>query len=242
LDAPALAVLKVMTRVDFEQSIEESWHANAGQWTGLIRDQRIESRRLATDAAIVNAIIEQSPRRMLDVGCGEGWLARRIADRGVAVTGFDVSPTLVAHAREHAGNYLELGYPAFAQEPQRVGTDYDVVVCNFSLLGRDIAPVLRACRAVSAPGGKLLIQTVHPFPDSANAPYIDGWREETFRSFDGDFTPMPWFFRTIGTWISQVTAAGFCIIDVREPLHPETRRPLSLLIIAEPGNAPAAQP
>jgi 2-polyprenyl-3-methyl-5-hydroxy-6-metoxy-1,4-benzoquinol methylase len=220
--------------VDFEQSIEDSWHANAGKWTGLVRDQRIESRRVATDAAIVTAILEQSPRRMLDVGCGEGWLAGRVAAQGIDVTGFDVSPALIAHAREHAGTYLELGYPAFAQEPHRAGADFDVVVCNFSLLGENITPVLRACRRVVVPNGKLLIQTVHPFPDSADTPYVDGWREETFGAFDGDFAPMPWFFRTIGTWLSQVTAAGFRVIDLREPLHPETRRPLSLLMIADP--------
>ena len=220
--------------MDFEQSIEDSWHANADAWTDLVRNQRIESRRVATDAAIVTAILQQSPRSMLDVGCGEGWLARQIAARGVDVTGFDVSPALVARAREHAGRYLDLGYADFAHHPKSVGINFDVVVCNFSLLADDIAPVLRACRAVIAKTGKLLIQTVHPFPDAAGGTYMDGWREETFASFDGDFAPMPWYFRTISTWVANVGGSGFCITELREPLHPETERPLSLLMIATP--------
>ena len=220
--------------MDLERNIEQSWHANADAWAELIRDQRIESRRVATDAAIITAIMEQLPRRMLDVGCGEGWLARRIAQQGVDVTGFDVSPALLERASRHPGHYSELSYTDFAANPRSVGSDYDVVVCNFSLLGADIAPVLRGCRSVIAADGKLMIQTIHPFPDAANAAYVDGWREETFDAFDGDFAPMPWYFRTVGTWIEEVIAAGFRLVELREPTHPETHRPLSLLLIASP--------
>jgi 2-polyprenyl-3-methyl-5-hydroxy-6-metoxy-1,4-benzoquinol methylase len=223
--------------MDFEQNIEGSWHANAHAWTDLVRNQRIESRRVATDGAIVDAILQHAPKRMLDVGCGEGWLARRVAAAGVDVTGFDMSPALVARAREHAGRYLELGYADFANDPTSVGTAFDVVVCNFSLLAEDIAPVLRGCRAVIAATGRLMIQTLHPFPDAASGTYVDGWREETFDSFEGEFAPMPWYFRTVASWVAQVTAAGFCLVELREPAHPETMRPLALLLIAAPVEA-----
>jgi 2-polyprenyl-3-methyl-5-hydroxy-6-metoxy-1,4-benzoquinol methylase len=234
IEAGSRSNSKVASAMDFEQSIVDSWHANADAWTDLVRNQRIESRRVATDAAIIAAILQQSPRRVLDVGCGEGWLARQIAACGVDVTGFDVSPSLIARAREYAGRYCELGYADFAHAPTALGTHYDVVVCNFSLLAEDIAPLLRGCRAVIAPSGKLVIQTVHPFPDAVGGTYADGWREETFASFDGDYAPMPWYFRTVGTWVAQVTAAGFHVIELREPAHPEAQRPLSLLLIAAP--------
>ena len=38
-----------------------------------MRERRIESRRLVTDAAIVQAILALAPKRVLDMQCGEGW-------------------------------------------------------------------------------------------------------------------------------------------------------------------------
>jgi len=39
-------------------------------------------------------------RRVLDAGCGEGYLARALADRGARVTGIDLSPRLIEQARD----------------------------------------------------------------------------------------------------------------------------------------------
>ena len=50
-----------------------------------MRGGRIESRRLATDGAIVAAVVEERARSVLDVGCGEGWLSRALSERGVRV-------------------------------------------------------------------------------------------------------------------------------------------------------------
>jgi SAM-dependent methyltransferase len=40
--------------------------------------------------------------RILDVCCGTGYLARLLSDRGFPVTGVDLSPEMVAFARQHA--------------------------------------------------------------------------------------------------------------------------------------------
>ena len=45
---------------------------------------------------------------------------------------------------------------------------------------------------------------------------------------------MPYYFRTFSRWVEDLTAANFAIVHCREPLHPETGRPLSLLIVAGP--------
>ncbi|MQK16826.1 class I SAM-dependent methyltransferase, partial [Escherichia coli] len=63
----------------------------------------IESRRLVTDAAIIEAALALRPRRALDIGCGEGWLCRALAERGVAMCGADASPALIATARAVGG-------------------------------------------------------------------------------------------------------------------------------------------
>lgn len=218
-----------------DPDLAASWVRNAAPWTEAVRSGSIASRRLATDAAIVAAVLERSPRRALDLGCGEGWLCRELSARGVAAVGTDASAPLVAAARTAGGTFLELSHEAIAAEPARVGGPFDVVIANFALLGDDLLPLLRAISsAILPPGGALLIQTLHPL--AAGAPYRDGWRTEDFKGFGAEagWAPMPWYFRTLGSWLALLDAAGFRRTALREPLHPATALPLSLLLIAEP--------
>lgn len=219
-----------------EERLRRSWDANAGAWAEVVREGRIESRRLATDAAIVEAVAALSPRRVLDVGCGEGWLARALVGSGVDVVGVDGSEALIRRARElGGGEFLVAGYPELVRNPAVAGGSYDAVVCNFALLGEEIAELLLALRRRLAPQGRLLIQTVHPWSVLGDEPYRDGWRTEGWQGFAGQFPePMPWFFRTLGSWIRCLGEAGLAVDEVREPLHPGSGRPLSLLLRAAP--------
>jgi 2-polyprenyl-3-methyl-5-hydroxy-6-metoxy-1,4-benzoquinol methylase len=218
---------------DAEARIRASWVANAEGWTTAVRGRAIPSRQAGTDAAIVTALSALPPGRLLDVGCGEGWLARALASTGHSVVGIDASPPLVERARElGGGDFRVLGYEALAADPAAVaGAPFDAVVCNFSLLGEELVPLLRALAQLLAPDAPLLIQTVHPFSAVGETPYRDGWREETFAGFGSGFqAPMPWYFRTVGSWLRVLAEAGFMVTSLDEPLNPSTGRPLSLLI------------
>src|SRR5579863_3493975 len=68
---------------DGDARIIASWLVNATPWTGAVRGRRIESRRLVTDQAVCEAVIGRSPATVLDVGCGEGWLARALSRHGI---------------------------------------------------------------------------------------------------------------------------------------------------------------
>ena len=226
---------------DPERLIRISWHDNAAAWTDAVRQRRIESRVLATDQAVLLAVRECGAGHVLDIGCGEGWLCRSLAESGIGVVGLDGTPELIARAQAAAGaDYHLLTYEEFAADPARVGKDFGAAVCNFSLLGRDIALVLMAAASSLRPGGVLILQTVHPFGDTGPGfRYEDGWRTEDFSALGSEFrTPMPWYFRTVGSWIAEVIAAGFELRECRESLHPETGRPLSLLLIGRKCPAP----
>ncbi|MBD0320242.1 MAG: class I SAM-dependent methyltransferase, partial [Gemmatimonadetes bacterium] len=85
-------------------------------------------------------------------------------------------------------------------------------------------------RAAAAPGGRLVIQTVHPI--TAGDPYADGWRSERFEAFGtGEWRAMPWYFRTFGGWLAEIHRAGWQLHECREPPDPATARPLSLLLV-----------
>ncbi len=65
-----------------DEKILDSWHKNAAPWSLAVREGQIDSRRLVTDSAIVGAVEEYGRAytrpSVLDIGCGEGWLARAL--------------------------------------------------------------------------------------------------------------------------------------------------------------------
>lgn len=216
-----------------DEAIVDSWVANAEAWTDAVREQRIPSRAAGTDRAIVDAVRRHPPGRVLDVGCGEGWLARALAPHGYSVVGIDASAPLIDRARElGGGEFRVLSYERLIGEEDRAGGPYDAAVLNFALLSEDVAPLLRALASRLSERGVILIQTVHPWTAAGDQPYVDGWRVETFDAFGGAFpAPMPWYFRTLETWLAQIASAGLDVTRLAEPRHPETARPLSLVVV-----------
>lgn len=211
-------------RDDVEQ-LRRSWIANASAWSETVRGRKIESRRVGTDEAIVAAVLDRNPRRVLDLGCGEGWLARALAERGIEVTGVDASPALIEAANELGGGDFRV---ASYEELAGWNETFDLVVANFSLLQEELRPVLSTLKSMAP---TLIVQTVHPA--FAGGDYVDGWRTETFAAMEGEWPePMPWYFRTVGSWVRVLRESGYDVAEVREPLHPQHLRPLSILFVA----------
>jgi 2-polyprenyl-3-methyl-5-hydroxy-6-metoxy-1,4-benzoquinol methylase len=218
-----------------EAQIVRCWELNATAWTAAVRTGGIPSRRLVTDQAILAAVASCAPRNVLDIGCGEGWLARVLAAQGIAVLGVDVVPELIAQARAASGgDFRCLSYEALAAG--ELGQRVDLAVCNFSLLGKESTEQLvGAMPALLEPGGQLVVQTLHPLVAGGAAPYRDGWRPGSWDGFGAQFRdPAPWYFRTLSSWIALFEASGLQLRALQEPLHPDTERPASVIFIAQP--------
>jgi len=216
-----------------ESTLLDSWHHNARSWIDAIRSGAIESRLKVTDQAILLAVASRQPERVLDLGCGEGWLLRALAERAIDGVGVDGDATLVEAARAAGSSPVHLAnYEQLAQAKVDIGSDYDLICANFALLHQDIIPLLTAMNALLAPGGALVIQTLHPWSTAAGD-YQDGWRQETFTGFKGQWQPMPWYFRTLSSWLNALDMAGFQLTGLQEPQHPQSPVPQSLLLVAE---------
>lgn len=220
-----------VTRAD---DLEQSWIANAANWTRAVREGLIPSRKAGTDAAIVDTIVERKPRRLLDVGCGEGWLIRAIkAKLSCEAVGIDGSPSLIrdAAAADPEGTYLVLRYEELIAGRHQLGGGFDVIVFNYALFEEDIAPLLAAARSLLAPAGAIVIQTLHPGTFAAAK---EGWHIEDFSAFAiRDWSPMPWYFRSIASWHDVIAIAGLALTATREPRAQPDDPALSLLLVCE---------
>ena len=136
-------------------------------------------------------------RRLLDAGCGTGALAVEAARRGAQVVGIDLSPTLVALARERLPTDLGAGsvdLRAGDMLDPALG-EFDHVVCMDSLIHYDAPDAVRALTALAARTRASIIFTFAPataplavmhavgrlFPRGNRAPSIVPVAERTLR-------------------------------------------------------------
>jgi len=149
------------------------------------------------------------------------------------VIGVDVVPALVEQARLAGGGELHVAsYEAIARGELPVAVD--VVVANFALIGKDaVDALIRSTPNLLRPGGALIVQTLHPVIACGDLPYKDGWRAGSWAGFSDDFSdPAPWYFRTLETWVALIASSGLMLTEVREPIHPTTNNPASVVFIA----------
>ncbi|OXM73794.1 MULTISPECIES: class I SAM-dependent methyltransferase [Amycolatopsis] len=91
----------------------------------------------------------------LDVGCGDGLLARKLTARAKRVTGIDSSPEMIARARQQGGgpefvegDFLTADLPA---------EGYDFVCSVTAIHHMDFAGALTRMRDLLRPGGTLVV-------------------------------------------------------------------------------------
>ncbi|MES2881710.1 MAG: class I SAM-dependent methyltransferase [Bacteroidota bacterium] len=216
------------------EKIISSWQSNANAWVATIDGNEIENRQLATNNAFVECINRFAPKNIIDIGCGEGWLCRVLANEGIDAVGFDAVPKLIERARELGGaTYSVATYRELANMKDLSKNAYNAVVINFALIDKeDTEMLVAAIPKMLKRNGRLFIQTLHSFNLGADEKYVSGWKEGSWTGMKQTFVaPYQWYYRTVGDWVSLITNAGFSIEEINEPLHPVTKKPLSLLFV-----------
>jgi SAM-dependent methyltransferase len=118
-------------------------------------------------------------RRLLDLACGQGRVARELARRGARVVGVDISAALIARAGD-AERAAPLGIAYVVGDASRVlGLEvdsFDGVVCNYGLSDvDDLGGALDSVTSLLRPGGFLVFSILHPcFP---------GWGDDVSSSW-----------------------------------------------------------
>ena len=181
-------------------------------------------------------LLPEPGRRTLDLGCGEGRLARDLKTRGHDVVGVDASRTMVAAARE-ADPELDVRLADAGDLPFKNG-DFDLVIAFMSLqdIG-DLESAVAESARVLEPRGRLCIAIVHPLnsagrfeddePDSAfviRDSYLEGSYYADSLCRDGLEVTFASVHRPLQTYTDALADAGLLIERVREPAVPEPVR------------------
>jgi len=146
--------------------VDPRWHESffGEDWLRIalsIPDERADQQ---TDF-VVEALDLRPGARVLDLACGHGRHSARLARRGFAVTGLDVSASSLALARETepSAEYVE---GDMRELPLEDGS-FDAVINLFTAFGyfedeEDDQRVLHEIVRVLRPGGSFLIDTINP--------------------------------------------------------------------------------
>lgn len=222
-----------------DQAIISSWDQNGPAWIKTLDNRDIESRNIAANAAITNAILRHHPRNVLDLGCGEGWLCRQLNDHGVATLGVDGAATLIANAIDKrplsfvCANYEQLlaGQPAIAEK-------YEVIVFNYALFGEAHTPaILRQAQQWLVPGGRVIIQTLDPLHPAFEALGEAQWIEENWAGMKTIYpSAMPWYYRPLQDWLEMFGKLNYSLESTEYIGHPEHKSRISVIFTLRPSN------
>lgn len=193
------------------------WDTNAQAWSTLIDSQGIPSRQ-STTPAVLDVIRSLKPQSILDVGCGEGFLAPLFLQQGWAYLGLDGSEKLVELAKKkQQANFEAVSYEQIIAKKWQAPRSFDVVLFNFALFDDKVAPLLAQFRSCLTAQGRLVIQTLHPL---SMKEYKSGWNIEDFKGMSVPMSgAMPWYGRTLSDWLAEFKEAGFIVEALKEPLH-----------------------
>ena len=214
--------------------MRESWDEQAEDW---IRWARTPGHDDFFWELVLPNLLELLPRPgrlTVDLGCGEGRLARDLTARGHRVVGVDASPTLIAAARE-ASPELVFHVADAARLPMRDAVA-DLVVAFMSLQDIDDleGALAEAARVLSA-GGRLCLAIVHPLNsagtfegDGADSPFVIRGSYLGSRTYqdtverDGLRMVFASAHRPLSAYGAALERSGFFIELIREPAIPDS--------------------
>lgn len=135
-------------------------------------------------AGILSMLALPSGSRVLDLACGWGRHAIRLAGAGLAVTGLDFSETLLRSARQRAERAgVEVEWVRADMRDLAWESEFDAVLSLFSSLGyfasaEEDLHVLMAVQRALRPGGAFLLETMHRDHIAREFTARDWWETE----------------------------------------------------------------
>jgi SAM-dependent methyltransferase len=205
-----------------------TWETEAANWIAWTRKPGHDSYWYYRDA-FFDEIVPRPGRATLELGCGEGRVARDLAARGHRVTAVDSAPTLLQAAIEADpdGTYLLADAASLPCDD----SSFDLVVSYNALMDIDDMPgAVHEAARVLEPGGRFCVCITHPVMDAGSfeskepdarfvieGSYLGRRRfEGTFQRDGLEITFRGWCY-PLSDYARAFEDAGFLIERLREP-------------------------
>jgi SAM-dependent methyltransferase len=176
------------------------------------------------DPVLTELVGDVTGRDVLSLACGQGRDARLLARLGASVTGVDVSAEMLRYALRHeAADPRGISYlHGDAQDlPALAARSFDGVVCHMALMDiPDLAATIGSVARVLRDGGWFVFSIVHPCYRGHVDVVTDYLLDHRYRKrLATEWLPTHAYHRPLGTYVDQLTRAGFRIERVVEVHH-----------------------
>lgn len=238
---------------EFPERADENrrvWDVNARWWDDRIGDGN-DFQTLLIEPATERLLNIVAGDTILDVACGGGRFARRMAERGARVVAFDSSAEFVARARERTPGDAPIEYLVVDAANEvalaSLGANrFDKAVCTMALMDMaEIGPLFTALPRLLTRGGSFVFSVVHPcfhsaevqrFAETAEdasgrhvtragvkvSAYLSPFARKT-EGIVGQPEPQWFFHRSLGVLCRYGFQAGFVVDGIEEPGLPASR-------------------
>ena len=173
------------------------------------------------DPVLEELVGDVAGKDVLSLACGQGQDARLLARLGATVTGIDVSPEMLRYAREHeAAAPRGIAYVHGDAQELAVFADagFDGVVCHMALMDiPDLASAIRSVARVLRADGWFVFSIVHPCFHAHVENTTDYLVDHRYRKqIPPDWLPEHAYHRPLGTYVNELSQAGFRIERMAE--------------------------
>ena len=227
---------------DWNDRARKAWNENAAWWDESMGEED-EFHRHLIHPAVIELLQPRRGQTVLEVGCGNGNLARLLAKMGVDVVAFDFSERLIerAKAKTTVGGRIEYGVldATSERELDTLADEFDVVVASMVLHDMaEIQPLLQAVvRCLKHTAGWFVWAVPHPCFNTPKAiyshdrsfgkvwsltygvritEYLNSCAEEACVK-QGQPTPQPVFHRPLSLLFGECFRAGLVLNGLLEP-------------------------
>ena len=220
--------------VDSVEAIRR-WELHARDAADFMTEDGDPHRIVLLNPALFQLLPDVTGKRVLDAGCGEGYLCRKLAKLGARVTGVDFCREMLAIAEERTDPALGIRYVHGNCERMDFldGGSFDIVVSNMVLMDlADHQAALESMHRVLVASGILVFSISHPCFITPNCGWVrDSEGPKLYWKVDRYFVEgaheQPWppdaeeglitFHRTLSNYVRTLLKTGFELLDVIEP-------------------------